>query len=73
MTDAAKRILEAARKLSREERALVAAELRRDDAPQPSTTQWCDEVERRISDFDDDDAFEDAEEVYRKLVADLDA
>lgn len=72
MTDAAKRILEARRKLSREERALIAAELRRQDGVEPSDT-WCGEVERRISDFEDDDAFEDAEAVYRKLVADLEA
>ena len=69
MTSAARKILEAARKLSPKERAFVVAELVRVDEPRKSDQEWYEEIERRLDDFDVEDA--DAETVYQELLAEL--
>jgi hypothetical protein len=69
VTGAAKKILEAARKLSRKERAFVIAELARPDDPRMSDDDWYEEIERRIADFDMED--EDAEAVGLELLAEI--
>ena len=69
MTSAARKILEAARKLSPKERAFVVAELARVDEPRMSDQEWYEEIERRIADFDVED--KDAEAVGLELIAEL--
>jgi hypothetical protein len=71
MTSAARKILEAARKLSPKERAFVVAELARADEPRMSDEEWYEEIERRIADFDREDQFEDADAVGQELLAEL--
>ena len=57
------------KQLSPKERAFVVAGLVRVDEPRMSDEEWYEEIERRLDDFDVEDA--DAETVYQELLAEL--